>query len=682
MRRKLFLFAIFLFLILLITSSYMEESIEYFQDQREYIGKIVNIKEFTDERTKLIVKLDSGKKVLVTIYNCNYSPQSLWKAQIVFSGTIDKPPGQRNPGCFDYRRQLRSEGISGLVTTNRIQITASYEDSFENRLIQKRFDFIDSLSARYKGIISGILFGEKGYIDEDIYEQFRENGTAHILAVSGLHVGVIYELIRKLFKQRMSQISLATTTSLLLIYCLLSLWSFSAIRATSMILIKEWGTYYDKRYDMLTAASVIAIIFMIYNPAIIYNTGFQMSFLAVVSISFFQRLIPVGIPDGISVMLAVNLGLLPYQIFQFNLFSLSSLVANIPIVYLAGILMPFALIQFTVYSIIGYAGPLGIITNAITQLTVKTNQWLSFGEYGHYDVISMPLWLFASIYLTMFFVASEFFEIMHIRKNHKILIFIEILILFVSVFAGTLNYNPLKNADLLFLDVGQGDCVHIKTAKSDVLIDGGGNTDYNVGEKTLKPYLLKNGVRKVDMALATHLHTDHYKGLCELYDDGKINKIMHSLSSGTCFKVDENIEIKTIWPLEISGEKGQDENENCSVFMVYYNDYKILITGDLDSVGEEKLVSYYKGTDTLKAHILKIGHHGSKYSTCDAFLDAVDPGFAVIQVGKNNYGHPNPKVIEKCEQKGIIVLRNDTHGCVGFSLSGDEITYGIQSKQN
>ena len=454
------------------------------------------------------------------------------------------------------------------------------------------------------------------------------------------------------------------------------------MRATAMILLKEWGTYFDRRYDMLSAASAVAIAFMVSNPNIVYNAGFQMSFLAVISISFFQRLLPRVIPDGVSVMLAVNLGLLPYQIYQFNILSIASVIANIPIVYLAGILMPFSLLQFIIFSLYGKSFGVEIFTDAISNFMVGVNDSLSLGALGHFDMVSMPVWVFIFIYLSIFYFASEHFEILRMRNRYKMIAIIEALILIIAVLTAVMNYSPLSDADILFLDVGQGDCVHIEASGKNVLIDGGGSADYNVGEKTLKPYLLKNGVKKVDLAIATHLHTDHYKGLKELMDEGKINKIFSEQITGNQFVINDKIMIKTLWPLQINNEDSQDENENCSVFMIYYNNHKILITGDLDSLGERKMVEYYKGTSVLKADILKIGHHGSKYSTCDAFLEVVNPTFAVIQVGKNNYGHPDSKVIEKCKEKGIIVLRNDTHGCVGFSLSGDNITYGVQSEQN
>ena len=129
--------------------------------------------------------------------------------------------------------------------------------------------------------------------------------------------------------------------------------------------------------------------------------------------------------------------------------------------------------------------------------------------------------------------------------------------------------------------------------------------------------------------------------------------------------------IETLWPVRIDKEKGQEENENCSVFMIHYGDYRIMITGDLDSAGEKQMIDYYSRRNSLEkldADILKVGHHGSKTSTSDEFLDAVTPEYAVIQVGKNSYGHPNDETLLRLEKHGITVLRNDLNGAVGFSL--------------
>ena len=134
--------------------------------------------------------------------------------------------------------------------------------------------------------------------------------------------------------------------------------------------------------------------------------------------------------------------------------------------------------------------------------------------------------------------------------------------------------------------------------------------------------------------------------------------------------VSKKVCIETLWPPEEQLVGGQEENEDCSVFMIHYDGIRLLITGDLDVTGELAMIAYYekqKQLYRLKADILKIGHHGSITSTSDRFLDVVDPEYAVIQVGKNNnYGHPNQKIVEKCQIRGIMVKRNDYNGGVGF----------------
>ena len=244
---------------------------------------------------------------------------------------------------------------------------------------------------------------------------------------------------------------------------------------------------------------------------------------------------------------------------------------------------------------------------------------------------------------------------------------------FFCLITAAAAYEEISGASVTFVDVGQGDCVHIRAGSVNAMIDGGGSIRYNVGENILKPYLLKNGVRTLDLGIATHLHTDHYKGLEELYQEGMAEKIETGVTAGQMFSLSDKVKILCLWPLAI--KEGQDANENCSVFMVTYGKWKILITGDLDEKGEKAMLEHYKGTDMLKADILKISHHGSPTGTCDEFLEAVSPKIGVIQVGKNNYGHPSVKIIEKCEEKDIMVLRNDRRGAIGFVLGKDSADF-------
>ena len=214
--------------------------------------------------------------------------------------------------------------------------------------------------------------------------------------------------------------------------------------------------------------------------------------------------------------------------------------------------------------------------------------------------------------------------------------------------------------------MGQGDCIHLKCDDGkNLLFDGGGNINYNIGEKTLKPYLLKNGIGQVQLAAATHLHTDHYLGLTQLAECFDVKKVLTKGRAGQRIMLGDAQWIDILWPQQ-QDPNIDDENLNSLIFKIQDHGVSVLITGDITEEGEKALVEKYKGTDTLKSDILKVAHHGSPYSTSDLFLDAVKPSVAVISVGKNNYGHPSNVVIEKLRKKGIMVFRTDQSGAVGI----------------
>lgn len=638
-----------------------------------YEGIVKNI-EKTEKGYRFTVALEGAVKgksplVLISYYGEPDKPYQLYKKKISFKACLKEPAARRNPGCFDYGKYLRSKGIHAAATVKDFETVKCDESLFlklERKLTEKKALFVQNLPGEVRGITAGILFGDTSYLEEEVYENFKVNGTAHVLAVSGLHIGILYKAISRISGRRLTLPRLLTLCFILAAACTLASWTPSVIRASGMILLKAAAEYCDRRYDFLSAMSAVMIILLLKEPMSIFNTGFQMSFIAAASISFFMPHIRAEIPENISVMLAVNAGLIPYQIFVFNSLSLTSFIANIPVVYLVEILMPTAALCFIFFCLGIEPEPLEYILKALTVFTEKINEFSAMGGNGSIDVLSPSLPCILFFYTVIFFTASEAFEILRLRREWKKIIILIAVFATASLIAGRLCYEPVSEDDIIFADVGQGDCIHIRDGNTNILIDGGGSVNYKVGINTLKPYLLKNGCRKVDIAIATHLHTDHYKGIEELYGEGMIERVVTKSIAGTNFDVSNDLYIETLWPLEISG--GQDENDNCSVFMVHFKGYEILITGDLDIKGEKEMMKFYNGTDKLNADILKIGHHGSGGSTCPEFLETVSPSVCIIQVGKNNYGHPDPKIIEMCRKNSIILFRNDTHGAVGFSF--------------
>ena len=154
--------------------------------------------------------------------------------------------------------------------------------------------------------------------------------------------------------------------------------------------------------------------------------------------------------------------------------------------------------------------PLFLIpASSVTELMVWINTFLANGGRSSFDTVSPPAVITVSILGVFLFLCTEYAGVLSIRKQKKKTLLIIAFILSLSLAAGLIIYEPIGHDEIVFVDVGQGACTHIRADGMNVLIDGGGNRDYNVGEKILKPYLLKNGTGKVDLSLATHEDMDH-----------------------------------------------------------------------------------------------------------------------------------------------------------------------------
>jgi len=313
---------------------------------------------------------------------------------------------------------------------------------------------------------------------------------------------------------------------------------------------------------------------------------------------------------------------------------------------------------------------------------------------GHILVAKPSLWLVALFYLALMFLLSENFRIIRARRMRTPAKAAAAAIAAISLLVAACPLGHPEHDSLVFVDVGQGDCLHVRTPDGkNYLIDGGGSPDYDVGKNILLPYLLSSGVTRLDGVFATHLHADHFKGLADLSKQMPIGRLyvydgsrpkaaqmlentgfeedgVSCVGGGDRIALGRGVWIDVLYPARQPGGgeavPDEDENKSCLLFRINYQGVKVLMTGD---IGEEGETDILQGI-APKADILKVGHHGSKTSTTDAFLAAVAPKFAVIQVGRNNFGHPAAEVLEKLAAAGIPVLRNDLDGAVMVDIKG------------
>ena len=702
MRRPAVLIAFIMAVVILVTDSitgYTSDYLERLEGNNAAVtGRVVSIVKKDDEYFKLQLSdvsiiSDNGarsykKKILVNVYSDIADYRTVLWDRVYITGEVSIPKERSNPGTFDYRRYLKSIGIRCIITAENIENVkkAGGIAALLKSAKCRTADIFESALGDDSAVVMGLLFGETSGIDEDIIETFRRGGTAHVLAVSGLHLGLLYSFLCRFKRKKRSIPADIAIVLALSAYTALAGFTASVVRACLMIFIHIAGNHLNRRYDLISSTCVSMIIILAVNPMQIYSAGFQMSFLAVITLGIMIPLIQKKIKGILLPMIAVQTGMVPYTMYVFNYVSLTSVISNIPVYFIAAAMIPAGILVIAFCWLPVIAKPAAMITGLFVKLLLWCNDFTYMGGVFTFDVASPSVIFLAVYYIFIFYMCSEAGQIALIRRNYKKIAAVFAAAVICGAGCSVYLSDGFEKTDMVFVDVGQGDCLHIKAGGKNLLIDGGGSFNYNVGKSTLKPYLLKNGVTKIDMAIATHLHTDHYQGLKELSQTYRIKKLgvyeansvnenhlkkefktdeILYLAAGDVINMGRNVSVEVLSPDRGNPLDEKDENKNSLVLRVNVKGSSVLMTGDIDEKGEKTLIA---DTD-IKTDILKIAHHGSRYSSCEKFIAVAAPKIAVIQVGKNTYGHPSEEVIKRLENHKITVLRNDEQGAVGIRVN-------------
>lgn len=672
-----------------------------------------------DDRLKMTVRKEDepcrGMKMQLTLTHYSRHPlydesgsetdmpvYDLSGAVITASGEFRETMPADDPGCFDNRTYLRAKGICLYFKAYGVDIEDSSADSagsIRRRLYKSREDFLNYFDEDISGFIRGVIFGDKSEIDEDTVREFNFNSTGHILAVSGLHVGFLYAMLRMLTGRRRTKSASLCVILAIVTYGEMTMWSPATIRACIVLSVSVMAVHFRRPFDLLTSVSLAALIILIYQPYQLFDPGFRMSFLAMSGIAFFSKPLSTAFGEALGVMMAVQLGTMPLAAYSFCRVNPLAMFINIPVILLSSVLVPLCLMMLISVMISGAAPLCGIrLADLISYSILRINHLMSLGGGFSYKTAGAGALTVLVIYTAAFTASSEWVRICLIRKQKSEIVRNLLFLILPLVMMSAGLYDRFADDEIVFVSVGQGDCVHIRADGHDMLIDGGGRDDYNTGERILMPYLLHGGADRVEMALVTHLHMDHFRGICELsqeYPIGAVgipgdyrgNHINYKDSDGDTIEIPQDriryimpdsaveltddVRVEVIWPVEMRDEaiSLDDPNEHNTVYMIHYGSISVMVTGDLLESDEADMLQYYDGTDALRCDILKIAHHGSRSSSSEAFLDAASPRAAVIQVGRDNfYGHPHEQTLRRLAERGIPVYRTDINGAVGIDI--------------
>lgn len=582
-------------------------------------------------------------------------------------GTLEVPTNNTIPNTFNYKNYLYHKKINYILKIDAIKKLKSNKNiliNIKNR-ISKRIE-----NTKYNSYLYAFILGKSSYIDNESYNNYKINGVTHLFALSGLHVSlfssIILFILNKLkFNEKTSFI---ITSIFLIFFSFIASFTPSILRATIFFILSSLNKIY---YTFIKPKNILIVTFSILtfiNPFYIFDTGFILSF----TITYFILLLNENttIKGNIKSILVISilsfLSSLPIIInfsYEVNIIGFINNILFIPLV--TNIIFPFSLIVIIIPK---FSYILFILTSIMETISKYSSNLLNITIYFQ---------KLTSLEIIIYYVLL----IISIKKNKKLLsiLFIFILILY-------LKPNFDKNTYVYFIDVSQGDSALIVTKNNkSILIDTGGklnyktekwkqkNKEFNLMTSSVIPFFKSIGLKKIDCLLITHGDADHAGYALELIDNYKvINKYTNKGRKNSLEKklnidsLNSNyLKIDNIEIYSLNDTIYNNENKDSLVLLIKIYNYKFLFMADADKEVEKTIIEKY---NLKNIDVLKVGHHGSKTSTDESFIEEITPKYSIVSVGKNNkFGHPNIETLNIL--KDTKILRTDELGTVKITLN-------------
>nr|WP_275580401.1 DNA internalization-related competence protein ComEC/Rec2 [Metabacillus iocasae] len=632
------------------------------------------------------------------------------------TGKLVVPERARNERAFDYHQYLHHKKIHWMLQVNRIDDAACQKKSigFMHRLLSFRQQGIQYIDATFDETVSpfmqALIYGERKEMDNNVLKAYQQLGVIHLLAISGLHVGLLigvcfYLLIR---------IGLTRERTITIIMCVLPIYTLfagaapSVIRASFMTMLVLLSLKLKDRLIPIDALSMACMLMLLINPYYVFQVGFQLSFtvsfsLILCSHSIIQKQ-KTFLRQLFIVSTIAQLGSLPLILYHFYEISLISLPLNMLFVPLYSILiLPLCFLTLFSTLLLPFVGEIfESILSLLIAMSVECTSLLSSISVLQLTLGALSVYMLLSLYGTIIYLFYKMEQSLQIKPLVGAIGTIMLLICMQS-FIG--HFNPYGKVTMI--DVGQGDSILIELPfrKAVYLIDTGGmvpfekeawqekKTPFEVGEDVVVPYLKSRGIRRINKLIITHGDYDHAGGALALLDHLFVDEIMvgkkekiegvekeiiteaikHNIHVNVVQTGDEwTVEDNVFYVIAPHGEESS-KNDGSVVLLTKLGGYTWLFTGDLEEEGERKMMKMFPN---IEVDILKVGHHGSKTSTTKEFVQYLNPKVALISVGKaNRYNHPHPDVLHTLNEYQTMVFRTDEDGMVTYLFSKNDGTF-------
>ena len=684
-------FKIFVYILTIISllisfyrSNFIVKTSSYTGKETTIEGTVIDYKKTSDKLTMTVLTKNKNKseKIIANYYYANNfqtNSQSTSKLNldikigdnIFLKGTLNKPSNNTIPNTFNYKKYLYYKEIYYLLTIKEIVSVNSSPNLFFKL---QNFTYERTMRIDDKGYLTMLIYGKK-LIEKDTYSSLQELGVIHLFAISGLHISIFTLILEKLLARLKINHTFQTIIIFLFLFVYSALINFpaSVLRALVMYVFLKIFTLLSKKikiniqtYEVL----LLSISFLLFiNPYLLYDIGFLYSSLCAFGLIYYNDKTKNYILKSLKTTYIACLWSLPISIslnYSYNLLSSFCNLFFVP--FISFIFYPVCLLTFIFPFFLSILKFLIFLLEGFTVIFSKLSINIILPKMNIIVII---------IYYLNIFLLSKY--------KSKYYHFLNLIIIYLYPW----QYNLSNNLKVYYLDVSQGDAsIMVSPRKKEVvMIDTGGLTtdlNYYTAQNIIK-FLHSINIKKIDTLIISHGDYDHIGNAFYLLDNIKIKEII--FNNNEFNELESNL-IKIAQTKKVNIKKGKEniqgkllnfqflntlnydnENDNSLVTYLKYQNYSFLFMGDASVKVEDNLIKQYQ---LGQIDFLKVGHHGSKTSTSLAFVNMINPKYALISVGrKNKYGHPNKEVLDNLNNSKIY--RTDQDGSIMFKIKNNKL---------